>query len=187
MVSDGDFYKREEDRKWRESVEARLVNLVSAQKSTDDQLDEQDLEIVGLKETVNGDPKDRDGGLIGQVNTLETSLNSIQRVLQPDAAGNAGLVAQFREVKQKVLGKEKEQEYRWNFLNSATVAIASILVALISIAGLLITNWDKVSEFLNRKGKTDPVEQMIENARHPKPRRRHIVRVKPVPDDEENP
>lgn len=163
-----------EAEKWRESVEARLVSLTSAQKVSDDQMDEMDLEIIGLKETLSGDPKDRkDEGLIGQVNANETTLNALNRVIQPDALKEGGMYNEFQALKRAFYGKEKIREYRWTFLNSATVSIASIVVALISSAVLLVTQWDKVSAFLSREEKPSHVQSLINDAEHPKSRHRH--------------
>lgn len=165
--------EREEDKKWRDSVNDRLVSLTSAQKNSDDQMDDMDLEIIGLKETLNGDPKERDGGMIGQVNRMETTLNALNRIMQPDSLKEGGMYNEFQALKRAVYGKEKTQELRWSFLNSATISIASIIVALISSAVLLVTQWDKVSEFLRHQEKTSPVQQMINGAEHPKRKHRH--------------
>ena len=181
--------EREDDRKWRESVEARLVSLTSAQKITDDQLDEIAVDIEDLNETLNGTPKERDGGLIGQVNALETGLNSVRSVLQPDSLGHGGLINEFRTLKHIVSGKEKSLEYRWGLLNSATVTIGSIIVALITSAAFLVTNWDRVSAFLKHEEKPSQIDTLIHNAEHPKSRHRHL-RIKaaaPPPEAKDGP
>lgn len=165
------LYRREEDRKWRESIETRLVSLTSAQKVTDDELDDLQIQLDELAEEINGDPKRRDVGLIGQVNAIETGLNSVQRVLQPDATGHSGLINEFRDLKQAVRGTERRSEYRWKFW-AAIGASALLLVREV------IHDLPQIKAFLNK-----PQEVAKAPKRH---RRVRVIAPSPFEESESN-
>lgn len=155
------------DDEWKHSVDDRLVSLTSAQKSTDGELDDIQIELKGINETINGDPRERDGGLIGQMNRMETGLNSVRNVLDP------------------IIDIEREKDYKWKILNSAVVSVGSIVVAIITVIGSLILNWDKISLYLKKK---DPLEMKIDQAKRPRSKRK-ISRYRQVstPDPGTNP
>ncbi len=175
------FYRREEDRKWRESIETRTVNLTSAQKLTNDELDDLQIQLDEFRVEIEGDPRKRDPGLIGQVNAIETSLNNVQRVLQPDATGNSGLIAEFRKLKNTVQYGERRTEYRWKFW-------AAIGAAALLLVREVIHDLPQIKTFLNSPTE-DRLGRMVEHAKHPKPRYHHykVTLPPPPPPDETEP
>ncbi len=176
------LYRREEDRKWRESIETRTVSLTSSQKVTDDELDDLQIQLEEFRVEIEGDPKRRDPGLIGQVNAIETSLNSVQRVLQPDATGNSGLIAEFRKLKNTVQFGERRSEYRWKFW-------AAIGAAALLLVREVIHDLPQIKTFLNSPAE-DALGRIVEHAKHPKARYHHYKAPAPLPVEEtesENP
>lgn len=159
-MHDEDYYKREEDRKWRDSVESRLVSLTSAQKVTDDQLDDLSSQLEDQDELLHGNRKERDTGIVGQLNSIESSIHEIKRELYPDALNKGGLVAEHNEMRRKILYGEQATVYKWQFWGM-------VLVAFISTVGLLIRSWPDVAAYWEKKP-TDTVERMIYNTKHPR-------------------
>ena len=62
---------------WRARVDQSLVNLTSAQRVTDDQLDDLELKYEALDKVLRGDPEKDTDGVIARLHNLETSLNAI--------------------------------------------------------------------------------------------------------------
>lgn len=138
MSGHEDFYKREEDKKWRESVETRLVSLTSAQKTTDDQLDELESRMEELEFMLEGRPSDRnDTGIKGDIQDLNKGLNELRTIMAPDALGHGGIKNRLNACEAALGLAEKRAENRWQFATGVAVAtvgaIATIIVSLLAI------------------------------------------------------
>lgn len=184
-----EFFRREEDRRRLQGfeeklngIESRIVSLTSSQKVTDDEMDELAGSMAGLDELLHGDRSQRDSGIVGQLNSIETKVNSVLAILHPDNTGHGGLLYEHGEIKRKVLGKERSREEQWKFWGL-------VIVAMISTVGYLIKSWPEISAYwetqANRKKQVDT---MINRTKHPH-RTVAVSRVRVVPkeDEEETP
>lgn len=160
------------DEQWKRETDKTLVNLTSAQRSTDDNIEDLAGKLAELDELLHGQRSRSDSGLVGQVNDIETGLNSILRVMHPDSTGHSGLLNDFKEIKRQILKKEQSSEYRWKFWTA-------IGVALITSASLLVQSWPTIQASWNKKPESE-VGKMIYDAKHPRIRK-YKVRVIPPP------
>lgn len=178
MISQDDSnYKREEDRKWRERTDERMVGFTSSETVQNDRLDEIDDELATIREIFDGKQEDRDdNGLKGDVRELTRSYNELRALMAPDHLGHGGIINRLKAVEEKVGIRARQTDNFWKFWTA-------IGVALISLIGLLLTNWDKVQRYINAKS-NDPLDQIIEKAKHPKGRRVHRTVVRTDPDPE---
>jgi hypothetical protein len=132
-------YRRADDKAWRESVETRLITLVSAQKTADDDIDELAAKVESCDELLHGDRRERDSGIVGQLNAIESKVNSILAILHPDSTGQSGLLHEHNLIKRKVLGREKSTDNAWKFWTA-------VIVAALGIVGYVIKdNWKEIS------------------------------------------
>lgn len=137
-----------------------------------DDIDDLAGKVEELDELLHGERSRSDSGLVGQVNKMETDLNSLLRVMYPDHTGRGGFLHEFNEVKRQVHGKEVNSEYRWKFWTA-------IIMALISSATLLFQSWPNIEATWNKKP-TSPVGKMIYNAKHPRIKK-YKVKIVPAP------
>lgn len=142
---------------WKHSVDEHLVNLTTAQKVTDRQLEDCERILTRLDRVISGDPQADLSGIVEQMHQIQRDLNKINAVIFVDSTGKRGLL---HEVEALTSGERTASE-RWKFATAVTVAI-------ISMVGLLLTNWNRVLGFLNQG--TIPFEQS-ETPKHRKPRR----------------
>lgn len=169
-----DYYKREEDRRWREKVNHEQVSLMTGHQVLDGRLDVLEEKLGELDDVLRGNAKEELEGLLAQVHTLEVVVARLNAVIFMDSTGKKGLQHDV----QVLQSGELTQEQRWKFWTA-------IVVAIISFAGLLLTNWDRLSGFLTMQGKTSELEQIVDHATHPKVKhRRYKIAVPAVePDD----
>jgi hypothetical protein len=137
-----------EDWTWRHSVDAGLVNLTSARKSSDIDLDRRKRDLVKVDKILRGDPERNIEGLIESINHLKTEVNKFNRILEKDYLGHGGLISFINYIVSQQRDQSKRTEYKWSFLNSATVTLGTIIVALISLSGMVFLNWDKIHEYV---------------------------------------
>ena len=163
-----DFYKREEDQKWRERVEERIINLQTSEASQNDQLSEHDEHFNQIDILLEGHPEEKnDNGLKGDVHDLGVSLNKLKAIMEPDSLGTGGVISRLKALEKKAGFEEKVSENRWKFLTAVAVAIISLL-------GLLFTNLDKIK--LPFPKEPPKLEAMKQKAKRPK------RKVKPAPE-----
>ena len=146
-------YRREEDRKWRESVEARLVSLTSAQKTTDDDLDKQMARLNELDELLEGDPLKRDdSGLKGDVSELNRAVNALRAIMAPDALGHGGVKNRLDACEDALGLKVQTSKYRW-------LVVLGIISASSAVTVALVENLDRIASVyahLTHATKTPP-------------------------------
>lgn len=137
-------------------------------------------EIGGIHKTLSeidallrGDPERDTDGAIARLHQLENSLNLLKAVILRDAAGGRGLIGRVEALE----AGERGADNRWKFATA-------VVVAILSLFGLLLTNWERLEAFLNKQRKLDPLERMIQNAKHPKAKHRHIVIRNDPPESE---
>lgn len=157
---------RRED--WRSGVDENLVTLNTAQRVTERQLDDLDLKYDDIDKLLRGDAELEHDGLIARLHSIETTLNKlaasvegIKQIIEGDHTGHPGLKTELKDLKEGRLDRRQDRSDFWKF-------VTAIAVALIT-GGYLRSMWPKISTYLN-KPTSDPVAQMIENAKKPKHR-----------------
>lgn len=130
---------RRED--WRNSVNDRLVSLTSAQKTTDDELDEIQEKLREIDHILRGYPDEDLEGLIASRDKLATQVLKFNALLMPDIHGHGGVVNDLNEVLQNRTAREKRADHFWKF---ATAVVVQFLILI----GLLVVNWDRIQEYI---------------------------------------
>jgi hypothetical protein len=141
---------------WRHDVDESLVALNAAQRVTDRLLEDLDANYAALDRLLRGDPEKDTDGVIAKIHLLETQLARLNAVIFMDSTGKKGLQ---HEVEILSSG-ERTQGERWKFATA-------VIVAIITSAALVITNWDHIAAYFNQKD-TDPVDVAIEKSKHPR-------------------
>ena len=181
MSSNDDLYKREADREWRESVDARLVNLVAAQKQTDDELDKIDKRLEDLDILLEGDPLKRDdSGLKGDVSENNKAINALRAIMAPDQLGHGGVKFRLDQLEESAGLKEKKIEQRWKFYTAISVAVVSLI-------GLMLTNLDRIEPYLKNLMPGKPVKAEVHPTKHGTPphKAKHVPEPEPVTENPE--
>ena len=146
---------------WKHHVDEHLVNLTTAQKVTDRQLDDLEIQLHAVDNLLRGDHEEGTSGLIGRLETVEHYLAELRAIIIMDATGKKGLQ---HEVAILSSGERTAKE-RWQF-------VTAICISVISLLGLVLTNWDKIALFLHRKnldfGET-PIVHVKTKHRRPAP------------------
>lgn len=167
--------ERRED--WHRGVDENLASLNAGQRVWEREFNLIHKSLSEIDTLLRGDPERDTDGAIARLHQLENSLNLLKAVILKDVVGGRGLIGRVEALE----SGERGSDNRWKFATAVAVAILSLL-------GLLLTNWDRLETFLNKQRKLDPLERMIQNVKHPKGKRRHIViRVnppEPEPEDE---
>jgi hypothetical protein len=156
---------------WQHGVDENLASLNAGQRVW-----EREMEVVRkllgeFDRILRGDlDKDTDG-LISRMHLQENEVNLLKAVVLKDKAGNRGLVSRVESLE----SDERKSEIHLKVWMAVIGLLSASIVSTIS-------NLDRIEAFLNR-GKKDPVDQMIERAKHP--HRRHII-VHEIPADGED-
>lgn len=144
-----------------EGTEASIVSLTSAQKITNDEIEDLAGDQQVSETVLYGDRQDRDSGLVGQVNSLETKVNSFEALMHGDRLGHGGILNEFRDIRSKVLGKEQNKEYSWKFW-------ATLISTVGLVAAALIHEWPAIAERWNKNtSEMGVLETKIRKAKHP--------------------
>ncbi len=115
--------------------------------------------------------------MIGQVNALETAVNSIQALLHADHLGHGGLINEHNELMGRRKYREQSREYHWQFWTA-------VFVAVIGMTGVVLSNWPTLSVFWKKEMREQgKIEQRIEQGRHPHTPR-YRAHSKPKPSEE---
>jgi hypothetical protein len=173
MKEEPDFYKRKEDKDWREQTDTRLNALTTSDNVQNDRLDEIDQRFEALDALLEGDPKDKnDSGIKGDVHDLSRRLNELRALMAPDNLGQGGVLSRLKALEKKEERETRQIEYRWKFWTA-------LLVAGLSLAGLLVKEWPMLRTFIDKPAVSAPA----------KPKKHRRVRsVAPAPThDEETP
>lgn len=157
---------------WQRGVDASLVSLNRLWEREVAALHRSLSEIDAF---LRGDREKDTDGAIARLHQLENSLNLLKAVILRDATGGKGLIGRVEALE----SGERGSDNRWKFATA-------VVVAILSLSGLLLTNWERLEAFLIKQRKLDPLEKMIQNAKHPRPKhRRVVVRVDPPEQESE--
>ncbi len=126
----------DDERKWRERVDERLVDLTTSARVVADRLDQMDEVLSAVDGSIRGDVAGDRHGLVARMENVELSISKISAVLFVDSTGKRGLLA---TVDNLVSGKMDAVERR--------KSRASVIIAIITSAALVITNLDRLGEF----------------------------------------
>lgn len=144
---------------WRNGVDKKLVDLTSAQRSTDDELDDLDLRYNTLDKIIRGDPENDHIGHDERLRAVETGLRELRA----------------EKIKFKV-ADTTVQGFKWQFWGLILAAVIPSIIA--------IFKWDHIHAWLEKKD-TDPVDRTITRDSQPKRRSHHgALRPKPLPEPE---
>lgn len=156
---------------WSKSVDERLVNLTSAQKSADVDLHRFKKDMERLDRILRGDPVRDVEGLTETVNYLAREARKFNAMFDKDYLGHGGLASfityVYNDIKDQKKNRESVSSYKWAFWTAT-------LAAFIGLAGLILTNRDQFIKWLPQNHPT-PLDVKIEAVRHPKSHHRHIT------------
>ncbi len=175
-----------EDRRddWHNSVDERLVNLNSAQSTTDMELAKIERQLTEIDDILRGDKQNKIDGLIPDNNFLKKEINKFNQIFNKDYLNHGGLVSFITYIHDREKDRqENEREsrgYKWGFWGV-------ILAAVIGAAAVILTNKEQIEKWWAHP-KLAPLEQTIEKAKHPKGKK--IVKVhvitEPPPEEDDN-
>ena len=172
MSEQEDFYRREEDRKWRERVDERLVNLNAAQKTADGELDEIQEKLGQVDRIIRGDPEEKLEGLFEMLHHLQNEINKFNALFNPDIHGNGGLRNDINSLLDKRRRSETREGYIWKF-------VTALVVQFLILIGLCVVNWDRIQWFVMVKQHTYQAAS-VERETKRKKEQRAKKRQKPV-------
>jgi hypothetical protein len=158
---------------WQNSVDERLVNLNSAQSSTDLELAKMDREIDKIDGILRGDA---DGdGLVATLHALQREIQKFNGLLEYDSAGNPGMLRKIDLVLNDRDRAARREGYHWTFFTAA-------FVQFLILIGLLVVNWDKIREYVIIREHIHQAAAIERNTKALKAKRaRHPKKPKPAP------
>ncbi len=158
------------------------MNLTSAQKTADAELDEIQGELAHLDRILRGDPEERQPGLLADLDRLETKVREFDSLLNADSAGNPGLLKKIDKVLDNRERAEKREGYHWTFW---TAFLPVVVVQLLILIGLVVVNWDHIREYWVIHEHIHQAAAIERNTKRLKARRARKPKPVAVPDPDE--
>lgn len=155
---------------WEHGVDENLASLNAGQRVWERELAVIRKLLADTDRLLRGDPEKDTDGAMARLHAVENELLLLKAVLLKDAAGGRGIVGKVEDLERG----ERLSDRRLK------VWIAVLGLASASVVALM-SNLDRLQAFFHQKSK-DPVERLIENAKHP--RRHHAARARPDPEEE---
>ena len=174
MTRNEDFYKREQDQKWREKVDHEQVTLMTAVNVIQESLRDIKRRLANVEVALHGERGT--GGLIAEYERHDEKLTKLYAVVFQDPTGQKGLLHDIDVLMGRKKDDDQSSGYRWAFWTA-------VVTAVISSGSLFLMKGHVIEKFLERHS-TDKVSLMIEKAKHPKPKRRRIEPPPPVNQEE---
>lgn len=137
-----DFYRRQEDQRWREKIDERLASLTTDTMVIQDRIEECEEKLLVLDLSVRGDAAKETGGLIERLHDLEGKISRLWAVIFMDATGEHGMYEEWKRLQRKEHKDEVSLEVHWKFYTA-------VAVAFISTFGLIMTNIDKIKRLVH--------------------------------------
>lgn len=175
MSEQEDFYRREEDRKWRERADERLVSLTTDATVSNDRLDKIDDALDALDKLIRGEPEEGREGILEALHLAQREINKFNAVLNADIHGNGGLRNDINSLLDKRARSEKREGYFWHF---ATAAFVQFLILI----GLIVVNWDRIQWYVMVKQHTfqaESVERETKRMKAERAKRRKVHHEQP--------
>lgn len=144
---------------WRRGVDENLASLNTGQRVNDRLIEDLDIAVKQVADLLHGTDT---GGIIGRLEAIEHTVAELRAIIIMDASGKRGLQYDVQQM------REGREDRRSGWGNLTKIAVAAIM------SGLIGHFWHDIAGWLDKKP-TDPVDLMIENAKHPKPKHRHYV------------
>lgn len=141
------------DEEWHKNVEEHLLrDLVE---DCQERLKDHDVILNGERGKT---------GLIAEYDRHDEKLTRLYAVIFQDSTGQKGLLHDVDSLMGRKSNREKTSERKWDFWKS-------ILVAMIMSGAMttLINQWPAIKKMFPKPG---PLEQKIEQARHPKSKKK---------------
>lgn len=165
--ADEDFYKRQEDLKWRDLTDERVKNLTTDTTVIQDRLEDLRFRLKELERIVLAG-KD---SLRSEYRRHDQDLTRINAVLFQDPTGQKGVLHDVDVLMGRRRDKDETRGLKWQFWGL-------ILTAIIGALAGILPNLDRIKEAIR---KVDPLEKKIEQAKHPKSKKK-IFRYRVVPE-----
>jgi hypothetical protein len=157
---------------WHRGVDENLASLNAGQRVWEREQKALLKLLREIDDDLRGSIGNETDGMIHRLRAVETAINMFRGIIDVDRAGNKGLVGRVEALEKR----ERSSDTRLK----VWIAIIGLLSAFLSAA---VFNLDKIEKILNRQVKSDPLEQMIDKVKHPKPRHRHYT-IRPQPAEE---
>lgn len=145
--------RRQDDIEWLRTIDHQIVTLLTGHQVLDRRLTEIDETLKAIDYILRGDPLEGTDGLLTQMHQTQTDLSRLNAVIFQDSTGKAGALKDIEKLK----SRENNAEHRWKFWTAIAVGVI----------GLLTANWDRIVSYAKAPSK-DPVENMIDEAKHPR-------------------
>lgn len=119
---------------------------------------------------LNGDPdpENHAEGLITEVKELIKINTRYYAILDPDYKNKGGLIQEHRVLWDERERLERGRAPRWAFWTT-------IISALIAGFFALLVTWPELMKYIDKHSKLSPLDKIIQNAEHPKAKRRHLT------------
>lgn len=123
---------------WQRGVDENLASLNAGQRVFDREMARAWKAIMENDRALRGDTENETDGLIARLHHQETEINLLRAVLLNDAAGGKGLAGRVAALETG----ERTSDNRWKFATA-------VVVAIISLGGLIFTNWGRIDAFFS--------------------------------------
>lgn len=155
------MFKRQEDQKWRTTIDHQIVSLLTSQQVLDQRLDDIEAVLKDLDSILRGDPKSELDGLVPQIHQMWTEVRQLKAVIFVDSTGKGGLIKEVEELR----GGREDRRLSWS--NATKIAVAVIT------SGSLGLFWRDIRAFVQKKTVLSPAPVAVKSSLA---HRRHMVR-----------
>src|SRR5690348_9804635 len=157
---------------WHRGVDENLASLNAGQRVWEREVNQIHKALAEIDALLRGDSGRDTDGAIARLHQLENELNLLKAVVLKDKAGNKGLIGRVEALE----SGERGADNRWKFATA-------VVVATLSLVGLLVTNWDHLETFLNKSRKPSHA-QAGQKPKHQKAKPRRVVVHEETPEPE---
>lgn len=181
-----DAGRREDDRRWLK-VQGEIMNLVTAQRTTQQVIGKLEVEVGKLEDHVE-DVDDHLRGVAGR-DSMDTRVAVMERevtahgvLLRKISRDLDGIKADVSAIKiHRAITKEVDStnlERLQEWLKFWGPIIGGAIAIIVPLGTLLFANWDKIeARWKKSQAGKDPVHEKIERAKHPR-KTTYVPRVK---------
>lgn len=160
MAADDSTFRRRRDEEWCAKVDHEQTTLMLGYQSILQELTQARNLITELDAVLRGDPSEDRDGISEQLHLIQKDMALLKALIFKDATGKGGLLDEVRNL------KERREDRRSEWGNWTKIIVAAIT------SGVLTHFWGQIEGYLNKKT-NDPLDEMIEAAKHPRVVHRH--------------